>query len=427
MCFTRRSILSRHWLRLLVLAVGFEHPGAIRAALPAHLFADFESAAGWRAGALPLEKAGFRLIQGLAAVAANAEADSAQVLVLGPSSPFAAVFVETTAVAKAPVVFCEMLVQPPAVAGEADAEFLDFGGAVVGFFRQGGSGEVRVLFARSAEESVWISCGPRFALDESGCAAGWLRIAVRLDRRTERWSLRVNGVKVLAGLRALPGEAAGLPLWLYGQEGQPCRVDDLLVTTVEPADLQKMIEWQHRRAGRGTAAGPEISGAKLVTRALPSHDLRSAQPPIREATARLCKPVVRAWEMSLHIGDATFKGGPETEIEGRKTSLLVYSPQYDDAGRPLPGAVTITADAELRPGVELSRLRWMIAEIKKWPDELGEVVTAGDFGTGLVQTATIPPEWIRKATTVQVWVAPGSGDVPWWNYKHRLPQTAPPP
>ena len=424
--------LNRHLSRLLggfavALMLGWVNPAPnAKAALPAYLFADFESAADWATGRLPLERAGFHLIQGSAEVVALAEKDSAQVLELGPSEPFAAVFVETTAVAKAPVVFCEMLVQPPAVDTGMDAEFLDFGGAIVGFFRQGARGELRVLFARSAEESVWISSGLTFPLDEGGRAAEWMRIAIRLDRRTERWSLRVNGAEVLAGFRALPGEAAGLPLWLYGQETQPTRVDDLLVTTVEPEDLEKLIEWQQRRTARGGGQALAPPGARLVTRAVPASKLRSMQPVIREASQRLVKPTLRAWEMALQIGDATFKPGPLTEIEGRKTSLLIYSPRYDDAGRPLPGTLTITADAEVRPGVDLSRLRWMISEMKKWPDELGEVVAAGDFRTGLVQEATIPPEWIRKATAVQVWVPPGTGDVWWWNFQHRQRDLPPP-
>ena len=236
----------------------------------------------------------------------------------------------------------------------------------------------------------------------------------------------MNGAEVLAGFRALPGEAAGLPLWLYGQETQPTRVDDLLVTTVEPEDLEKLIEWQQRRTARGGGQALAPPGARLVTRAVPASKLRSMQPVIREASQRLVKPTLRAWEMALQIGDATFKPGPLTEIEGRKTSLLIYSPRYDDSGRPLPGTLTITADAEVRPGVDLSRLRWMISEMKKWPDELGEVVAAGDFRTGLVQEATIPPEWIRKATAVQVWVPPGTGDVWWWNFQHRQRDLPPP-
>jgi hypothetical protein len=414
--YVRASLFAAHG-RLVAGVLWFCCASVASAALPAYLFTDFEAAAGWKIGALAAPRAGVQVVQGAAAIAAIEEKDSAQVLELGPSTPFPAVFVATTAVAKAPVVFSELLVQPVAGAADQEAEFLDFGGAVVGFFRQGTRGEVRVLFARSAEESVWISTGQTFAVDERGRAAEWLRLAIRLDRRTERWSLRLNGTEVLNGLRALPGQAAGLPLWLYGQEAAATRVDDLLVTTVEQDDLERMIEWQQRRSARSRTAEGATNGAKLVTRALPSRAVRSLQPAIREATDRLVKPTLRAWNLELRIGDATFKSGPEVEMQGQKTSLLIYSPKFDDEGRPLPGALTITADAELRPGVDLSRLRWMVAELKKWPDEPGDVVTAGDFRTGLVQTATIPVEWIRKATSVWVWVPPGDRDVAWWRFR----------
>ena len=403
---------------LLALLCGLAFTGAARVALPAYWFADFEADAGWRAGALPVEKAATRLVQGQAKVIARAEQDSAQVLQLGPSTPFAAVFVDTTVVASAPVVFCEVIVKPPAVSGDADAEFLDFGGAVVGFFRNGARGEVRALFARSAGESVWISTGLSVALDAAGASTDWLRLGVRLDRRTERWDLRINGQPALAGLRALEGRAAGLALWLYGQDTRPTLVDDLLVTTVAPATLEKLIHARQQRVPRpgATASAPE---PQLVHRAPAPAARRSAQPALEKATREWTAPVLRAWEISLRVGDTTFKNGPEVEIEGHKTQLIIYSPRYDDQGNALPGELTLTADAELSPGTDLSRVRWLIAEMKKWPNEPGEVVAAGDFRTGLVQTATIPVEWIRKATTVQVWTAPGNGDVPWWRFRQR--------
>jgi hypothetical protein len=421
----RPPLFAAH-ARLVAGVLWFCCASVASAALPAYLFTDFEAAAGWKTGALTAPRAGVQVVQGAAAIVAMEDKDSAQVLELEPSTPFAAVFVATTAVAKAPVVFCEMLVQPVAVAADQDAEFLDFGGAVVGFFRQGTGGEVRVLFARSAEESVWISSGQTFAVDESGRAAEWLRIAIRLDRRTERWSLRLNGTEVFNGLRGLPGQAAGLPLWLYGQEAAATRVDDLLVTTVEPAALEQMIEWQQRRSARSRTANGAANGAKLVTRALPSREVRSLQPGICEAAQRLVTPTLHAWQVELRIGDTTFKPAPGTESTGEKPSFLIYSPRYGDDGQPLPGELTITADAELRPGVDLSRLRWMVAEMKGSPDDLGEVVNAGDFRTGLVQSATIPAEWIRKATSVFVWAAPEYGDAAWSRFRMKQKQGAEP-
>ncbi|HEX8295566.1 MAG TPA: hypothetical protein VF593_04665 [Chthoniobacteraceae bacterium] len=404
-------------LWLLVGMVLFWGASSAEGALPAYWFDDFEATTGWKQAAFTPAHGDMQLVQGTAAVVAKADDDSAQVLELGPSFPFAAVFVATTAVAKAPVVFCEVLAQPVAVGPEEDAEFLDFGGAIAGFFRNGDSAEVRVLFARTDEESVWISTGQSFAVEESGRAVEWLRVAIRLDRRTERWSLRLNGVEVLNGLRALPGEAAGLPLWLYGQEQEATRFDDLLVTTVEPNDLEKIVEWRQRRSARSRTTRPGNAGAKMVSRAAPSREVRSRQPAIREVTQRLAAPTLRAWKAELRIGDATFHGGPEVEIEGRKTSLLIYSPRSDEEGRPLPGTLTITADAQLRPGVDLSGLRWMIAEMKGGPHEIGGVVNAGDFSTGLVQTATIPVEWIRQATSAWVWAPPGEHDAKWLQFR----------
>ena len=417
--------MRRSRLPICLFAVSVFCSSVVRAALPAYSFTDFEGA-GWSAGPLPAEKSAWHLVQGSAAVVATSEERPAQALALGPSTPFAAVFVETTPVANAPVVFCEVLAKPHAVAGEADAEFLDFGGAVAGFFRgKNGRGELRALFARSAAESVWLSTGLDFPLDESGNAAEWLRIAIRLDRRGERWELRVNGAPVLTGLRALEGRAAGLGFWLYGQESQPCLVDDVLVTTVEPDQLEKLIAAENRRARRVAPHAPAAPGAQIVSRGPAPGAMRSAQPAIVKATRELAVPVVRAWDAALQIGDAHFKSGAEVEIEGRKTSLLIYGPRFDDQGNALPGELTLTADAELRPGADLRRLRWIVVEMKKWPDEFGETIAAGDFRTGLVQTAIIPPEWIRKATSVHVWTAPGDDDVRWWNSRQRQPPAAP--
>lgn len=386
------------------------------AAVPAYSFMDFEAAAGWSVEPLPAEKAGLHLIQGEAAVVGLPEESSRQVLQMGPSMPFAAVFVETRSVSKAPVVFCEFLAQPPAVDEQTDAEFIDFGGAILGFFHVAGRGEVRALFNRTAEESVWISTGASFDLDASGLAADWLQIAIRLDRRSERWNLTINGVAVLSGMRSAVGSAAGLALWLYGQQSQPCRFDDLLITSVEPDHLEKMLAWQSLRASRVREAGNGHILPKLVTKASPVAELRSALPALRSATSTLVEPVLRDWKATLKIGQTTYNEGAEVDFGGSKGRLLVYSPGYDETGSVLAGSLTMTADAELRPGTDISRIRWMMGEMKSL-SKLGTVFAAGDFSTGLVQTVTIPTEWIRKATMSVVWVHPGNSDVLWWDFK----------
>ena len=58
--------------------------------------------------------------------------------------------------------------------------------------------------------------------------------------------------------------------------------------------------------------------------------------------------------------------------------------------------------------MDLSRLRWQVAELKGWPDKIGEIAGHGDFRTGLVQRFTLTPEWARRATRVAVWMEAAS-------------------
>lgn len=402
------------WVFVVTLVVILS-PEAAKAALPPHYFTDFESGGGWSEEPLPPEKSPLRLVQGNAAIVALAEENSSQALELGPSNPFTAVFVDTLPLAKSQVAFCEILARPAAVNDDLDAEFFDFGGSVLGFFRVGDKGELRVLSSRSPDESVWISTGMRFAVDDDGTAADWLQIMVRLDRRTERWDLIINGTPALSGLRAVHGKAAGLALWLYGQKTQVCRFDNLLLSVVEPDHLEKMLAVRRARVdtqrSRINAPGPKtVKQSKLTA------TLRNAQPVIQKAERQLITPVLRGLEAVLQIGNQTYNTA-EVTIEGRKTSLAIYSTSYDDNGNPLPGVFTITADAELKPGTDLSSIRWIMAELKGGPDGLGEVLAAGDFSTGLVQTITIPGEWTKKATRASVWVSPGGLDSLWLHYK----------
>lgn len=243
------------------------------AALPPYFFADFERGA-WTTGSLPRENASVRLVQGKAEIVPLDEAESQQFLELGPSTPFPAVRVDATPIAGGKVVFCEVLARPFAVDEEADEEFFDFGGAVLGFFRVENRGEVRALFGRTKEESVWISTGVQFELDAEGISAHWLRLGVRLDQTTGRWAVRINGVEGLSGLRVVPApENGGLALWLYAHATHACRFDDLLLSTVEAGHLEKMFAWQERRRAQPTQE-PGVAGPKTVTQAKPTAELR---------------------------------------------------------------------------------------------------------------------------------------------------------
>jgi hypothetical protein len=378
------------------------------AALPAYYFADFETAGGWTVGDLPRVGAPLRLMQGEARVIALPETDSAQALEVGPSSPFPAVFVDASPIARSETVFAEVLARPLAVADTADEEFLDFGGAVLGFFRVGDLGEVRALFGRSAEEGVWISTGVRFPLDAEGLAASWLRIDVRLDRSSARWNLAINGQPRLAGLRTATAlsESRGLALWLYGHgAGRSC-FDDVLLSTVEADQLEKMIAWQHRRRAAAAATAAGVVASKKVTNARIAREFRQQSPALRDVPR--VAPVLHDWHLSLTTGEQTYSNNSQKSSPTSSSThrITAHGLSYDDQGKVRPGVVTITADAELRPGTDLGLLGWRIAELKKWPDEIGEIVGEGTFETGLVQTFTLSPEWMRKAKLVQIFQRP---------------------
>ena len=109
----------------------------------------------------------------------------------------------------------------------------------------------------------------------------------------------------------------------------------------------------------------------------------------------------------METGGRTYeRPEPDPKAEPNAPRIIPYAPGYDDNGKPMPLKIRITADAELKPGVDLSKLRWQVAEWIGWPDKLGKVLQSGDFRTGLVQEVVSPPEGARKATSVGVWVVP---------------------
>jgi hypothetical protein len=368
---------------------------------PGWFFANFESAAGWELGDLPLDRS-LQLAQGSAKIAALPERVSEQVLELGPSDPFPAVVIDASPLAQSSVVYCEILAQPVAMATDGDEEFLDFNGAVIGFFRTRDGAEVRALFGRSKEESVWISTGAVFDINEAGLAKSWLQIAIRIDRAIGRWSLKINGVEYLNGLTLAPQEkGAGAALWLYGDEQQVCRFDDVLLSTMEPDQLESFLRASTRRERERLIS--RRSQPKLVGKIKPRDSVRSAMPAMKQV--RLRAPVVNDWHVSFQVGNATYNNSPPIEIDGQPVSIMPYAVQTDDSGQVLPGILTITADVAIEPGVDIGRLRWRVGEMVASPSEMGTVIGEGDFRTGLVQTFRIPPEWMRKGTTVHMWVA----------------------
>jgi hypothetical protein len=366
---------------------------------PTYIGIDFEPTSGWAPGALPPGGSMLRLLQGKASVIEQAEEGSKQMLEIAPSDPFGAVYVDLGPFAQERVLFCEVLAQPFAVSEDADYEFFEVGGAVLGFFRTGNRGEVRALYAREGRGSVWISTGVQFELNEEGLAKEWLHLAIVLERSTGRWDLAINGVARLSGLHGvvtLP--ELPFPLWMYGDADHPCRFDDLLISAVPRAELTRDLALAADERLRQISRSAGIAAPKKVTQAKQEENLRQRSPALRKIAGPA--PKLRGIDATLQIGDQTYHTGAEFEMNGHPTKLLITRP--GERG----GILTITADAQLEPGVDISRIRWRILKMGGGSGASGETVMQGTFETGLMQTCTIPPELETSDWRLRVDVVP---------------------
>lgn len=362
-----------------------------------YFFVTFEENDGWRAGEWTRSDHALRLAKGEARIVATDEPDLQQALELGPSTPLAAVTLDAARLARAQTVHCEVWARPGATEEAAGEEFFDFAGAVLGFFRVGGEGEVRALHGRKSQEALWISTGVRVPLDAAGLAADWLRFHVRLSPASGRWDLSIDGEGVLGGLQRveLPRNEL-LPLYLFGHASIACRFDNLLISAIEPDKLEKLVAARAARAARRGAArlrsDPTVRGPKL------SATLR--QPMLAEPSAVDDAPRLKGWQVTMQVGDREYRGPADRLDEPSDTpKIIAFAPTNDEAGNPLPQRIKITADAELRPGLNLRKLRWAHLELLGI-EKYGVTISEGDFRTGLVQEVAVPPEWSRKATAV---------------------------
>ena len=376
-----------------------------RTAFASYFFADFEAVNGWEKQELTSDSEPLRLLQGQAALTTAVEHYSQQILQLAPGTTPSVVYLDASHLIGSPIIYCEILVRPVAVTHGNEEEFIDFGGAILGFFRVNQQGELRALHAKSATENVWISTGLRFDLDENGAAQSWIRVQLQLDPAQQRWNLVVNDHLVFNSLRAvsLPSDSL-LPLFLFGHHQGITRFDDILISQLPPAELEKQIS----RKNTSQLLQASVSTSQIVTQIKSTAELRGQKNQWLKIAPKSPAPDVLGWRITLtsngrqqerHI-DLSNSEQPGSDVP----KILAYSVGYEDDGKPRPVVLTINADVALTPGVDLSRLRWQLAELKGWPNSIGDIAAQGNFATGLEQKHVLSGEWTRKATLVRVWV-----------------------
>ena len=338
-----------------------------------------------------------RILGGHAEIVTTPETPTQRCLELAPTQPFGTVCVDATSLAKRNIFYLEVLAKPCVADDASDGEFLNFGGAILGFFKVGDVGELRALVS-APKGNVWIATGVRFALAADTLPSDWIRIGIRLNRTTERWDISIDGTLILSGMKAItPQGKSALSLCLFGQSSHPSRFDDLILSAMEPGKLEKLITLQTLRKlqkqAAATARAPQIVSARK-----PELALRNAQTPKPSAG----KPILRGWTVS--VGSGGNKDQATSGLNGKMDDQPLLTPWTKE---PIP--MTITADVALQPGTDLSQIRWKVTHVEKakgQPDKEIKVLAEGNFSTGLVQSCTLSVEDGFWATILISWPDP---------------------
>ena len=386
--------------------------GGLRAeseSLPYH-FIRFEENEGYQVGAFKEVGGGLQLLQGDARIVREEgdEAGAGQFLETVAGNPYTSLHFSGERVSRDHKTYYEVWVRPSVSPLAKSEEFMDLDGAVLGFFadRPDGAGTFHAYHALPEHQGHWVSTGASAAVGPSGMTQEWIRIGICQNLATGTWDLEIGGEVVLKEIRTTetPREDA-IQLWLLGDETRANRFDDLLISPVQPDSLRlgdaKYLS-QGRSARKDHTGDIDRTGERKVGRKQADEDRRRHDVGIPAGMEKMAAKRLQV-EMDIVGGGKQHGKFDAKDSDSKTSSFLLYSPQYDDAGKPLPLKVRIQCDTELVEGVELSKILWVVTEIAKKDDEgPRKVIAHGTFQTGFTQIAEIPSEWANKGTSIRV-------------------------
>lgn len=292
----------------------------------------------------------------------------------------------------------ELWAKPHSERTSDGTEFLDFDGAVVGLFESSEEkAEFHVFHATESDRGCWLSTGVTVALQKGVCEA-WHRINVTQDWSQGTWSLGIDGAPVMEGIgRCTCAEGNLFELWLYGAgEREPSAFDDLVVSSVPPDVLERAVASRARAIARPPGNRQERRVARLSADAA-RRQHREPQPDSRKsASSRIFETHIEVVGGGRHIGEFTSKGK-----SGEDKKFALYTPGYDENGKPKPLQVRIRCDAKLELGASLRELEWAVTEMPKDKQSSVRVIVHGTFEKGPTLTVTIPSEWSNKALSIR--------------------------
>lgn len=389
------SHLLLHW----VLAF---HSTTQGAEVPYHFF-DFEAPL-FSKGILPDSIPGLSLRQGKAQIApTQSQDDHGQYLVVSPHHPHGALLLTSKRVAADQRSHAEIWVRPQATDPQAGEEIIDFDGAVVGLFRRPNESyaEFHAFHQTSKDTGYWLSTGRLIQLDDQGKAQQWHRLNITQNWAEGTWSLKIDGELPLAGLsRSGAVDPQRFECWLFGQEQGACDFDDLLVTPIDPDQLEA-----NAIVGRISKPSPTAQRQHSV----PTKASSKQAGPRRQATLPKSSHEIVAKPSTFDVHLKVVGGGKHltefdvAEQHNKARRIALYSPGYDADGSPLPLKVEIRSDGHLSEGLVLADLQWAITEFAdpKQPKPL-QVIVHGNFSSGPTQTATVPSNWSNKPLSITI-------------------------
>lgn len=363
-----------------------------------YYFLDFEPPST-KEGTISENVRDLHILQGEAVVVVEKLNESHQHLSLKASSPFSTTWLSGERFPSA-VMHLELWVKPVATDLAQAEEFMDFDGAPVAFFRTAGDSRAGFYAFHETEDGkgAWLATGQTVDIDSSGTAKDWHRVGIVTESGSRSWSIEIDGTQSLVGLRSASGLLSDrFQLWLYGQVGADVSFDDILISPISPDNLEHLAQSAHALPSRSS----EAVERKIASTPKVEPRRQSRVPKPKEAA--LAKPRIGDIHIKVVGGGRHLAETSVKEKNGETKKYALYSPGYDDNGKPKPLRVEIRCDAAMVEGTSLEAIAWAITEMGKEGEKRSlEVLAHGNFATGPTQIGEVPSQWSNKALSIRV-------------------------
>lgn len=377
-------------LTFVMLMVG----GAMRGAdTSPYLFYDFNDASKFPAGVMSQDVSGLQVITPDASIQRE-EDHQAFLEVSGSVALLARRFTGDGQT------HFEAWVRPRAVAERNEAEFLDYDGAALALFLTAeGRAEIHALHIVNERQAFWVSSGIQIPI-QNGTAESWHVIHITQHWQSGTWDLAVDGVFVLQGLgRGACADGKVSEVWLYGHGGRLLNAfDDLLLSAEPPEILEQNLAALHelrRRVATTMVLTKKRVGHPSNNNLRRQHSL--SQPDIKKVgMAKILNIHLQVVGGGRHIGEFE-----SDDSYGEKQKFALYTPGYDEHGKPKPLEVRISCDAELKEGATLGDIEWAITEHPGEGRKKVRVILCGTFQNGPRLFAKVPSEWSNKPLSIR--------------------------